>query len=160
MSNRMLMIQMLATLFVAGLLASSPALAGKPSWAGKGGKGHKIKVDDDAVVEMRYEKRYFGERERVRIRDYYRAAYTGGFCPPGLAKKHNGCMPPGQAKKRWQVGHRLPSDVVYYELPDRLVIDLGRPPLGHKFVRVASDILMIAVGTGLVVDAIDDLSTL
>jgi hypothetical protein len=20
-------------------------------------------------------------------------------CPPGLAKKHNGCMPPGQAKK-------------------------------------------------------------
>lgn len=22
-------------------------------------------------------------------------------CPPGLAKKHNGCLPPGQAKKLW-----------------------------------------------------------
>ena len=22
----------------------------------------------------------------------------GGFCPPGLAKKNNGCLPPGHAK--------------------------------------------------------------
>ena len=33
--------------------------------------------------------------------------YGHGGCPPGLAKKHNGCMPPGQARKlargqRWQ----------------------------------------------------------
>jgi len=28
--------------------------------------------------------------------DYYASR---GWCPPGLAKKHNGCMPPGQAKK-------------------------------------------------------------
>ncbi|MEA3067606.1 MAG: hypothetical protein QOK41_1013 [Sphingomonadales bacterium] len=25
--------------------------------------------------------------------------YGGGGCPHGLAKKHNGCMPPGQARK-------------------------------------------------------------
>lgn len=25
--------------------------------------------------------------------------YGVGGCPPGLAKKENGCMPPGQAKK-------------------------------------------------------------
>src|SRR5690349_5194447 len=36
--------------------------------------------------------------------------YGMGGCPPGLAKKHNGCMPPGQAKKlyrgqRWQSGY-------------------------------------------------------
>jgi hypothetical protein len=30
----------------------------------------------------------------------------GGGCPPGLAKKHNGCMPPGQAKKMFRVGQR------------------------------------------------------
>ncbi len=29
-------------------------------------------------------------------------------CPPGLAKKHNGCLPPGQAKKRYDVGQRYP----------------------------------------------------
>lgn len=44
-------------------------------------------------------------------------------CPPGLAKKHNGCLPPGQAKKlyrgdRWQNGYgnfytyqRIPYDL-------------------------------------------------
>jgi opacity protein-like surface antigen len=36
--------------------------------------------------------------------------YGVGGCPPGLAKKHNGCMPPGQAKKlyrgqRWRNGY-------------------------------------------------------
>jgi hypothetical protein len=49
--------------------------------------------------------------------------YGVGGCPPGLAKKHNGCMPPGQARKlargeRWQSGYgslysynRIPYDV-------------------------------------------------
>jgi hypothetical protein len=43
--------------------------------------------------------------------DYDNAyGYGVGGCPPGLAKKHNGCMPPGQAKKlargqRWQSGY-------------------------------------------------------
>jgi hypothetical protein len=29
-----------------------------------------------------------------------------GACPPGLAKKNNGCLPPGQAKKLYNVGQR------------------------------------------------------
>ena len=29
-----------------------------------------------------------------------------GSCPPGLAKKGNGCLPPGQAKKLYNVGQR------------------------------------------------------
>ena len=38
---------------------------------------------------------------------YDRAAgYGVGGCPPGLAKKHNGCMPPGQAKKLFRTGQR------------------------------------------------------
>src|ERR1044072_4797176 len=35
--------------------------------------------------------------------------YGVGGCPPGLAKKHNGCLPPGQAKKLYNVGQRFPS---------------------------------------------------
>jgi hypothetical protein len=34
--------------------------------------------------------------------------YGMGNCPPGLAKKNNGCMPPGQAKKLYNVGQRYP----------------------------------------------------
>jgi len=47
--------------------------------------------------------------------------------------------------------------VIYHTVPPELVTQLGAPPPGHKYVRVASDILLIAVGTGLVVDAINDL---
>ena len=36
-------------------------------------------------------------------------------CPPGLAKK--GCLPPGQAKKIYGVGQRLPSDFGYVAVP-------------------------------------------
>lgn len=40
---------------------------------------------------------------------YYRdGRYYGSSCPPGLAKKRNGCLPPGQAKARWGVGQTLP----------------------------------------------------
>lgn len=34
--------------------------------------------------------------------------YGVGGCPPGLAKKNPPCIPPGQAKKLYGVGHRLP----------------------------------------------------
>ena len=51
------------------------------------------------------------EHHRVAVHEYYDDEYRGGKrCPPGLAKKHNGCMPPGQAKK-WQMGRPLPPEV-------------------------------------------------
>lgn len=39
-------------------------------------------------------------------------------CPPGLAKKNNGCLPPGQARKLG-LGDRLPSYLSQYNVPDR-----------------------------------------
>ena len=45
-------------------------------------------------------------------------------------------------------------------LPSQVVISLGIPPEGQKYVRVATDILLITVGTGLVLDAIQDLNNL
>mgnify|MGYP006150105103 CR=1 FL=1 len=47
---------------------------------------------------------------------------------PGLAKKGNGCQPPGQAKQ-WQKGRALGSDVRYYDIPNELRIRLPVPPL-------------------------------
>lgn len=42
----------------------------------------------------------------------------GNGCPPGLAKKHNGCQPPGQAKKaRWGRGQYLPRTYRTYYVP-------------------------------------------
>jgi hypothetical protein len=39
--------------------------------------------------------------------------YGAGGCPPGLAKKNNGCLPPGQAKKLYNVGQRWPGNYGY-----------------------------------------------
>jgi len=73
-----------------------------------------------------------------------------------LAKKNNGCMPPGQARK-WTIGRPLPREVIFYEVPPTLLVQFGQPPSGYRYVRVASDILLIALGTGMVIDAIQDL---
>jgi Ni/Co efflux regulator RcnB len=37
------------------------------------------------------------------------------------------------------------------------VIQIGEPPSGYRYVRVSSDILLMAIGTRMIVDAIQDL---
>lgn len=160
--------KLLPHILVAGLAISlaAPSFADKPSWAGGGnGKGHghdehggKGKSRDggkheggDVNISIGA---YFGSPQRQVVHDYYGPDVRAGHCPPGLAKKNNGCMPPGQAKK-WAMGQ--PLAVAYYPVPATLVTRLGPPPAGYKYVRVASDILLITVGTSMVVDAIEDL---
>lgn len=135
----------LPALGIALLLGAAPVCAEKPEWAGQG-KGHgKGK-----------QKKHFDNDKRAYIHSYYDEEFRGGRCPPGLAKKHNGCMPPGQAKK-WRMGQPLPRDVVIYDVPPALVVRIGTPPTGYKYVRVAGDILLIAIGTRMVADAIINL---
>jgi len=47
-----------------------------------------------------------------------------GSCPPGLAKKNNGCLPPGQAKQMYNVGQRYNRNFgttwSYNQIPDYL----------------------------------------
>lgn len=147
-------------LLLAGVMACSAALAGKPEGDSHGNKHHKKPSQqqsqgDQAKVDIRIGA-YFGDQQREAARDYYTRQYSGKRCPPGLAKKNNGCRPPGQVKK-WQIGQSLPGDVIYYPVPSTVSVRLGLPPAGHRYVRVANDILLIAIGTSLVVDAIDDL---
>lgn len=149
-------------------LALMYALAGAGSaWADPPGgfktdKGFDLIPDNHGKMpggdahNGRAEGSHFQDKDRRAVREYYAALERGGQCPPGLAKKHNGCMPPGQAKQ-WQLGAPLPPRVVYYNLPPALVVQLTPPPAGYRYVRVASDILMIANGTGMIAAAIEDL---
>lgn len=177
--KRMLLLGMMAA------LAAGSALADKPSWAGGGrpdgrGDDRYDRRDDryDRRDDHRYDRRddrrddrwddrrrdeYWDSRNmrfhddfRARINVYYGEQFRRGHCPPGLAKKHNGCMPPGQAR-HWERGRPLPRDVVYAPLPRELLVQLPPPPLHHEYVRVASDVLLIATGTAMVVDAIEDI---
>ncbi len=151
-----------------GILASGSAIADKPSWAGggndeksdpkEGHNGKKHRHDGEKSQRETDARRgeYFSDQHRTVAHEYYREQFRTGHCPPGLAKKRNGCMPPGQARK-WAVGRPLPRDVVYHDVPPDLVVQIGQPPAGHRYVQVAADILMIAAGTGMVVDAIEDI---
>jgi Ni/Co efflux regulator RcnB len=150
-------------LLFAMMFVSSSLFATQPENTGQGNS----KAKNSNTQSKKYKNKsstlsvdiYFNDNHRRVISKYYSGAFDSGFCPPGLAKKNNGCLPPGQVKK-WRRGLPLPSDVIYYDLPINILKELGRPPEGHKFVRVAADILLIAIGTGIVVDAIEDLADL
>jgi len=140
-------------------MAAGHALAEKPDWAEDGhGKGHGKKHREEErapAVEIQIGG-YFGEHQRRIASEYYEEQGRKGRCPPGLAKKHNGCQPPGQAK-RWQMGRPLERDVVFYPVPPEVVVRIGMPPAGYRYVRVLNDVLMVAIGSNMVVDAIEDL---
>jgi len=158
----------IAALAVASLLAAAPALAkdqgdkheqkaekraekaerkadkhqGKgDKHAGKGGKHDDVRPGG-----------YFRADHREQARRVYHEQYaSAGKCPPGLAKKNNGCMPPGQARK-WAVGQPLPADVVVYEVPRPILVTLPPAPVGYRYERVGADIVLVRVSGRLVVD--------
>jgi hypothetical protein len=120
--------------------------------------GRKGGGDDDhgRKDEHREHDRHFQDHDRAAVHEYFVHEGRGGRCPPGLAKKGDDCLPPGH-DRRWAVGAPLPAGVVSYPLPSELVVQLTPPPAGYRYVRVASDILMVAAGTGMVAAAIEDL---
>lgn len=62
-------------------------------------------------------------------RDHGPEAYRAApGCPPGLAKKHNGCTPPGLAKAKpqariWRPGERITTEYVVLRDPARYRLD-------------------------------------
>jgi hypothetical protein len=95
-------------------------------------------------------------RDRLTIQRYFGQQFSSGHCPPGLAKKNNGCLPPGQVKK-WTQGQPLAAGVPYYLLPQALLGQLTPPPLGYQYIRIADDVLLMASGSRMFMDAVRDL---
>lgn len=156
-----------ACLVTLAILSASPGVFADKG--GKGGHGRHERHDDDHRYEYRHEERhyddrrgdisiraYFGNSDRRIVDDYYAPEFRSGHCPPGLAKKGSGCVPPGQARK-WRKGYPLPQGVVYYDLPPDLIYRMPPPPRGHRYVRIGPDILLLSIGSGIVIDAMIDI---
>ena len=138
---------------VAGLLA---VMAVAPAFADKGGggghgKGGGHDDDRDRVVQVergdhdRRDDRYRGDERVVQ-----HEPSQGRGCPPGLAKKHNGCMPPGQARKTtgsWSARAAAGRD---YAVP-RPVRRRCRPPHGYRYAVVNNQVVLVSRGD-IVVD--------
>ena len=98
---------------------------------------------------------YFSDTQRRALQDYYSSQHKRSKkCPPGLAKKNNGCMPPGQAKK-WAMGQPLAGGVVYESLPEEILRRIGLPPRDLQIVRILNDILVLHRGSRQVLDAVE-----
>lgn len=148
-------------------LTVSPAFA-KPEHAeGKGkGRPHKEKIYEQEVREHDKNdheltdvtegvvRALLGlsapEKERLSTRF---ATHYRKHCPPGLAKKHNGCLPPGQAK-HYAVGQVLPDDFIYWDVPSDVLTLLPAAPRGSRYIAVDKDVLLINEGTKKILDAI------
>ena len=119
-----------ATLAVAG-----PAVA-KPDKAVGHGKAHatmqqgKVKAQGTKVSGKSAKatlRRAKLDRDRDGLDDRDEALarkYGGALCPPGLAKKTPTCMPPGQAKRIFREGQRVPTNYRYYTPYDDIPIVL------------------------------------
>ena len=144
------------SLLLAAAFTAGPALAKNDKHEDKHEQKHEKhgKKDKGDKGGKPQQGAYFTAGNRDAVHRYY--ANPRNF-PPGLAKKNNGCMPPGQAKKQWAVGQPLPSTVVYQPVPQQIIVSLPPVPTGHKYVQVAGDILLVAVGSMMVVDGINGL---
>ena len=164
---------------LAAVLAAGPAISGQGEGHGNkhGDKAHKHAVkqaekaekhadkhDEKAHKHARKRERedvkvgaYFNDQHRDAARSYYHEHYSNAkSCPPGLAKKNNGCMPPGQARK-WAVGQPIPRGVAVYTVPQPVIVHLPPAPYGYRYARLGNDIVLIQVHSNLIVDIIQGL---
>jgi len=143
---------------------ASPALADKDKDKGHKGKhGHGNRGGPTVVVQPGLV--FVPDRDRAIVYQYYRNEFAAGRCPLGLAKKGNGCLPPGQAnlpprqsKKPWVVGQPLPPAVVYQPVPPAVVQQLAPVPPAYEYVRVDDDVLLMDRTNRMVADVVNDLN--
>jgi hypothetical protein len=136
MRRSILLVSLALALVFLAVFVASPALADQSSKArGKGAEKHSEKeaqgkqkgkgsgqgVSGKEGGQGVKASQHFSEENRIAIHNYYGDKFRSGRCQPGLAKKGNGCMPPGQEKK-WMISRPLPRDVVFYDLPPEVLV--------------------------------------
>ncbi|MFN3569055.1 MAG: RcnB family protein [Polaromonas sp.] len=167
----------IVTLAITTLLLAGPALSkgndddhrGKGNGNGNGkhtqkyeGKQQKHESKEQGKAAKRERKdiqpgTYFNDQQRTVVRQYYETNYSNGKkCPPGLAKKNNGCMPPGQARS-WTVGQPIPRGVTTYAVPQPVIAQLPPAPYGYRYARIDGDIVLVQQQNNLIVDIIQGL---
>jgi hypothetical protein len=121
----------------AAIVSAVPAVA-KP---GNGHGGHQ------AAKHQKHQSQDRGLRD-VRSGTRYGQQRYSGACPPGLAKKNNGCLAPGQAKKLAR-GSRLPDYLSRYNVPAQYQ-DRYRDNRDYSYRYEDQNIYRVNRGTGVI----------
>ena len=166
----------IVTLTIASLLMAGTAFAkNQGDDHEKGGNKHGQKYEDkrekfEDKSEKKAEKNagkrqredikqgaYFNDQQRTFARQYYTTTYKDGKrCPPGLAKKNNGCLPPGQVRN-WAVGQPVPTNVTVYSVAQPVIRMLPPAPVGYRYARIGGDIVLVQQQNNIIVDIIQGL---
>lgn len=101
------MYKLLLATGAAALVLAAPAAADPGKGKGHSQHGQTVHAQGHQVQ---------GKHQATRSTRVYQGRATASYwgsrsCPPGLAKKHNGCLPPGIAKRSFNVGDRWNSNV-------------------------------------------------
>ena len=99
---------------------ATPSVAKQGHGQGQHGQAHGSHAHDNGHANGKHDKHIVTTRTGGRLY----ALDDRGSCPPGLAKKHNGCLPPGQAKKLYNVGQRYNRNFGYRWTYDQIPYDL------------------------------------
>ena len=156
----------IVSLAIASLLFAGTGFAkdkGDDHDNGGGKHGNKHSQKEDRKAEKKAEKRereeikqgaYFNDQQRTFVREYYTTTYKDGKrCPPGLAKKNNGCLPPGQIRN-WAVGQPVPRNVIVYPVAQPVIRMLPPAPVGYRYERIGGDIVLVQQQSNIIVDII------
>ena len=156
----------IVSLAIASLLFAGTGFAkdkGDDRDDGGGKQGNKHSQKEDKKAEKKAEKRereeikqgaYFNDQQRIYVREYYTTNYGGSKrCPPGLAKKNNGCLPPGQ-ERNWVVGQPVPRNVTVYSVAQPVIRMLPPAPYGYRYARIGGDIVLVQQQNNIIVDII------
>lgn len=159
----------LVGLAIASLLMAGPTFAkdkGDDHGNGGGKHGNKHSQKNKDKDEKKAEKReredikqgaYFNDQHRAYARQYYSTTYKNGKkCPPGLAKKNNGCMPPGQVQNL-VVGQPIPPNVKVYQVAQPVIRQLPPAPVGYRYELIGGDIVLVQQQSNIIVDIIKGL---
>ncbi len=97
----------------------------------------------------------FSSAQAMAARGYYdEAGHQGYVAPRAMRSGQASSMP----MRRWQLGQPLPSGTPSYPLPRPLILAIGHPPNGYRYVRMGHDILLLAESSNRVVDAMEDVA--
>lgn len=94
------MYKLLLVTGAASLALAAPASADPGKSKGQGNKGkHGQTIHQGHAKQAKHAQRVYQGRTTANF-------WGNRSCPPGLAKKNNGCLPPGIAKQSFNVGDR------------------------------------------------------
>jgi hypothetical protein len=107
-----------------------------------------VDTDNDGIPDFR-DRRI--DRNRDGLDDRAQNQYGGAECPPGLANRTPECVPPGQARKMFEQGQRLPDNYRYYSEFDDIPPDLrSQLPSGSRYIYRDDTVYVVDPVTRLV----------